>query len=184
MNPALPNEQAPEEFRVRFDTTNGEFTVQILRAWASNGADRFYNLVKKGYYNGCRFFRVVENFIVQFGINGDPQTSAVWRSARIQDDPVKQSNGRGYLTFAMAGPNTRTTQLFINLKDNALLDSQGFSPFGKVVNGMNVVDSLYSGYGEKPNQQNIQMQGNAYLEQHFPNLDHIKSAAIVPAQTP
>ncbi len=183
MNPGLPNKQAPEEFLARFETTNGAFTVQILRAWAPYGADRFYNLVEQGYYDGCRFFRVVKNFIVQFGINGDPKISAAWRSARIQDDPVRQSNGRGSITFAMAGPNTRTTQLFINLKDNTPLDRQGFAPLGKVVSGMNVVDSLYSGYGEKPNQQNIQMQGNVYLEQNFPNLDYIKSAAIVAAET-
>lgn len=182
MNPALPNEQAPEEFLARFDTTAGAFIVEVVRAWAPNGADRFYTLVKQGYYDGCRFFRVVENFMVQFGINGNPQINAAWRSARIPDDPVAQSNGRGYITFAMAGPSTRTTQLFINFKDNAFLDGQGFSPFGRVAQGMNVVDSISGKYGERPNQQSIQMQGNAYLEQNFPDLDYIKSATIVPCE--
>jgi peptidyl-prolyl cis-trans isomerase A (cyclophilin A) len=182
MSPAQLTEKAPDKFQVKFDTSKGEFTLEVTRAWAPNGADRFYNLVKNGFYDNCRFFRVVENFMVQFGISGNPKVSAVWRAAQIKDDPAKQSNGRGYITFAMAGPNTRTTQLFINFKDNSFLDTQGFSPFGKVVKGMNVVDSIYNKYGEKPNQQNIQMQGNTYLEQSFPNLDFIKSATIVPAE--
>ncbi len=182
MNPDQPNEQAPNKFLARFDTTKGEFTVEVTRDWAPNGADRFYSLVKNRYYDGCRFFRVVENFMVQFGISGDPQTSAQWRTARISDDPARQSNGRGSITFAMAGPNTRTTQLFINFKDNSFLDAQGFSPFGKVITGMDVVDSIYNKYGEKPNQQSIQMQGNTYLEQEFPNLDFIRSVTLVPAE--
>jgi peptidyl-prolyl cis-trans isomerase A (cyclophilin A) len=176
------NELAPDKFQVKFDTSKGEFTVEVTRAWAPNGADRFYNLVKNGFYDNCRFFRVVENFMVQFGINGNPKLSSVWRAAPIKDDPAKQSNGRGYITFAMAGPNTRTTQLFINFKDNSFLDNQGFSSFGKVIKGMNVVDSIYNKYGEKPNQQNIQMQGNAYLEKDFPNLDFIKTTTIVPEE--
>jgi peptidyl-prolyl cis-trans isomerase A (cyclophilin A) len=183
MNPAQLNEKAPDKFQVKFDTSKGEFTVEVTRAWAPNGADRFYNLVKNGFYDNCRFFRVVENFMVQFGINGNPKLSSVWRAAQIKDDPSKQSNGRGYITFAMAGPNTRTTQLFINFKDNSFLDTQGFSSFGKVIKGMNVVDSIYNKYGEKPNQQNIQMQGNAYLEKDFPNLDYIKSTTIVPEES-
>jgi peptidyl-prolyl cis-trans isomerase A (cyclophilin A) len=182
MNPTEMNELAPDKFQVKFDTSKGEFTVEVTRAWAPNGADRFYNLVKNGFYDNCRFFRVVENFMVQFGINGNPKLSSVWRAAPIKDDPAKQSNGRGYITFAMAGPNTRTTQLFINFKDNSFLDNQGFSSFGKVIKGMNVVDSIYNKYGEKPNQQNIQMQGNAYLEKDFPNLDFIKTTTIVPEE--
>jgi peptidyl-prolyl cis-trans isomerase A (cyclophilin A) len=179
MNPAQLNETAPETFQAKFDTSKGEFVIEVTRALAPKGADRFYNLVKNGYYNDCRFFRVVEKFMVQFGINGDPQVNQVWRAARIQDDPNKQSNTRGYVTFAMAGPNTRTTQLFINFGNNSFLDNQGFSPFGKVTQGMDIVDSIYNGYGEKPNQTNIQMQGNEYLGKEFPNLDFIKTATIV-----
>jgi peptidyl-prolyl cis-trans isomerase A (cyclophilin A) len=182
MNPAQLNETAPEKFQAKFDTSKGEIIIEVTRAWAPNGADRFYNLVKNGYYDNCRFFRVVENFMVQFGINGDPKLNTVWRMARIQDDKVKQSNDRGFVTYAMAGPNTRTTQLFINFRNNAGLDSQGFSPFGKVKKGMDVVDSIYNKYGEKPDQGRIQMEGNAYLEKNFPSLDYIKSAAILPAE--
>ncbi len=178
-NPASLTETAPAKYRARFETTKGVFVIEVTRAWAPQGADRFYNLVKNGYYNECRFFRVVSNFMVQFGINGNPSLNTVWRQSRIPDDPVKQSNQRGYITFATAGPNSRTTQVFINFKDNSGLDSQGFAPFGKVVEGMKVVDSIYSGYGESPNQGNIQMQGNAYLEKSFPKLDYIKSATIV-----
>ncbi len=181
MNPAQMNETAPEKFQVKFETSKGEFIVEVTRAWAPNGADRFYNLVKNGYYDNCRFFRVVENFMVQFGISGDPKLNSVWRSARIQDDKARQSNSRGYITYAMAGPNTRTTQLFINFADNSFLDNQGFSPFGRVIRGMNIVDSIHNKYGEKPDQGRIQMEGNAYLGKNFPNLDYIKSAAIMPA---
>lgn len=180
MNPSQMNETAPDKYQVKFDTTKGEFIVEVTRDWAPNGADRFYNLVKNGYYDNCRFFRVVENFMVQFGINGDPKLNTVWRAARIPDDKTKKSNSRGYITFATAGPNTRTTQVFINFTDNAFLDSQGFSPFGKVTKGMNVVDSIYSKYGEQPDQGRIQMEGNAYLEKNFPNLDYVKSATILP----
>jgi peptidyl-prolyl cis-trans isomerase A (cyclophilin A) len=179
MNPAELNEIAPEQFHTKFETSKGSFEIEVTRSWAPNGADRFYNLVKNGYYNECRFFRVVPKFMVQFGINCDPKLNSVWRAARLQDDPVTQSNTRGMITFATAGPNSRTTQLFINFGDNGFLDGQGFAPFGKVTEGMNVVDSIYSGYGEKPNQGNIQMQGNGYLGKEFPNLDYIKSAAIV-----
>ncbi len=193
-NPALKNpaglkEAAPAKFNVKFDTSAGVFVVEVQRAWAPNGADRFYNLVKNGYYDNCRFFRVVEGFMVQFGINGDPAVNAVWQSARIPRDPVKESNQPGYVTFAMAGgpsgPDTRTTQVFINFGDNSRsLDGQGFAPFGKVTSGMDVVNKIYSGYGEGapsgkgPNQSQIQAQGNAYLTKDFPKLDYIKKATI------
>src|SRR4029077_19446479 len=142
-DPASLNEKAPDVYKVKFDTSKGPFVVEVHRDWAPNGADRFYNLVKNGFFDNDRFFRVVSGFMVQFGINGDPKLSSVWREARIKDDPVKQSNARGYITFATAGPNTRTTQVFINFADNSALDNQGFAPFGKVVSGMNVVDALY-----------------------------------------
>lgn len=178
-NPAALKEQAPATFKAKFDTSRGVFVVQVNRDWAPNGADRFYNLVKNGFFDNTRFFRVVPGFMVQFGINGDPKVSEVWRPARIADDRVTQSNKRAYITFATSGPNSRTTQVFINFKDNAFLDSQGFSPFGQVVSGMeNVVDKIHSGYGESPNQSNIQMQGNSYLNASFPNLDYIKKATI------
>jgi peptidyl-prolyl cis-trans isomerase A (cyclophilin A) len=177
-NPAALKEQAPATFKALFETSAGNFVIEVRRDWAPNGADRFYNLVKNGFYDGCRFFRVVSGFMAQFGINGDPSIQSFWRNANITDDPVKESNRRGYITFATAGPNTRTTQVFINFGDNSGLDGQGFAPFGRVVSGMNVVDKLYSGYGENPNQGSIQMQGNAYLEKEFPKLDYIKKATI------
>ena len=180
MNPEELNEKAPNTFQVLFDTSKGEFTVEVTRAWAPEGADRFYNLIANGYYDDCRFFRVVKGFMVQFGINGDPQINAAWRAARIEDDRGKESNKRAYLTFAHAGPNTRTTQLFINYADNTFLDAQGFPPFGKVIKGMDVVDAINDEYGENPDQRRIQLEGNAYLNQTFPNLDFIKTAIIVP----
>lgn len=179
MNPTELNERAPDTFKVQFDTSKGVFTVTVTRDWAPRGADRFYNLVKNGYYDNCRFFRVVKGFMVQFGINGDPQVNAAWRSARFEDDRGKESNIRGYVTFAHAGPGTRTTQLFINYANNAFLDSQGFPPFGRVTEGMDVVDAINDEYGEKPDQRRIQLEGNAYLEQAFPNLDFINTAIIV-----
>jgi peptidyl-prolyl cis-trans isomerase A (cyclophilin A) len=183
-DPASLNEQAPPVYKVKFDTSKGPFVVEVHRDWAPNGADRFYNLVKNGFYNDTRFFRVIDGFMVQFGLNGDPKVSSVWRDADIKDDPVKQSNVRGNITFATAGPNTRTTQVFINYGDNTGLDGQGFSPFGKVVSGMDVVDSLYNGYGEGapsghgPNQGIVQSLGNAYLNKAFPKLDYINKATI------
>jgi peptidyl-prolyl cis-trans isomerase A (cyclophilin A) len=183
-DPAALNAKAPAVYQAKFDTSKGPFVVEVHRDWAPRGADRFYNLVKNGFYDNARFFRVIEGFMVQFGINGDPSVAGAWRDADIKDDPVKQSNERGTITFATAGPNTRTTQVFINFGDNAGLDGQGFSPFGKVVSGMEVVDSLYGGYGEGapngngPDQGRIQSQGNAYLEQGFPKLDFIKTATI------
>ena len=177
--PAALNEQAPPVYKAKFETSKGAFVVEVRRDWAPNGADRFYNLVKNGFFDNARFFRVVPGFMVQFGINGDPKVSEVWRPARIADDRVTQSNKRGYITFATSGPNSRTTQVFINFKDNAFLDSQGFSPFGQIVSGMeNVVDKIHSGYGESPNQSNVQMQGNSYLNASFPNLDFVKKATI------
>jgi peptidyl-prolyl cis-trans isomerase A (cyclophilin A) len=183
-NPATLTEKAPDTFKVDVDTTKGAFVIEVTRAWAPNGADRFYNLVKNGFYDQVRFFRVIQGFMAQFGIHGDPAVSAAWRSARIPDDPVKQSNKRGYVTFATAGPGTRTTQLFINLVDNQGLDAQGFAPIGRVVSGMNVVEKLYGGYGEGaprgqgPEQGRLQAEGNAYLEKSFPRLDYIKTASI------
>lgn len=184
-NPSKAVEKAPETFKVKFSTTKGDFTVEVTRAWAPLGADRFYNLVKNGYFTDVAFFRVISGFMMQFGIHGDPEVSAAWRPARIQDDPVKQSNARGYITYAMAGPDTRTTQLFINFGDNSQLDSMGFSPFGKVTEGMNVVDSIYAGYGEGaprgmgPDQGRVQLEGNKYLKAEFPRMDYIKSAALL-----
>ncbi len=183
-NPASLNEKAPETYKAEFDTSKGKFVIEVHRAWAPNGADRFYNLVKNGFFNDVRFFRVISNFMVQFGLPGDPTIGTAWRNARIPDDPVKESNKRGYVTFATAGPNTRTTQIFINFRDNAGLDSQGFAPFGQVTSGMDVVDKLYSGYGEGapggagPSQGTIQAQGNAYLIKDFPKLDYVKTATI------
>jgi peptidyl-prolyl cis-trans isomerase A (cyclophilin A) len=184
-NPASLDEKAPDVYKVKFDTSKGSFVVEVHRDWAPNGADRFYNLVENGFYNDARFFRVISAFMVQFGINGNPKISQVWQDANIPDDPVKQSNIRGMITFATAGPDTRTTQVFINFGDNAALDGQGFSPFGKVISGMDVVDSLYAGYGEGspkgdgPNQGIVQSLGNAYLEKAFSQLDYIKTATIV-----
>ena len=184
MNPAQLNETAPDKFQAKFDTSKGEFIVEVTRAWAPNGADRFYNLVKNGFYDNCKFFRNIGGFMVQFGINGDPKINAGMMRARIKDDPVTQSNKKGYITFAMAGPDTRTSQLFINFGDNSNLDKQGFSPFGKVTKGMSVVESLYNQYGGKPSdaQAQIQAEGNAFLEKNYPKLDFIKTATIAPAE--
>jgi peptidyl-prolyl cis-trans isomerase A (cyclophilin A) len=170
--------QAPPTFRARFDTSKGPFVVEVHRDWAPLGADRFYELTAAGFYNQNRFFRVVPNFVVQWGIQGDPVMQLNWRAKTIADDPVRQTNHRGYLTFATSGPNTRTTQLFINLADNPALDAQGFAPFGQVISGLSVVEGLYSGYGEKPDQNQIQVQGNAYLQSQFPRLDYIAAAKI------
>jgi cyclophilin family peptidyl-prolyl cis-trans isomerase len=183
-NPAGLSEQAPASYKAKFDTSKGPIVIEVRRDLAPNGADRFYNLVKNGFYDDTRFFRVISGFMVQFGINGDPKVSAPWRSARIKDDPVKQSNKRGTVTFATSGPDSRTSQVFINFADNSGLDSQGFAPFGQVTTGMNVVDALYSGYGEGgprgrgPDQGRIQGEGNAYLTKDFPNLDYVKKATI------
>ena len=185
MDPSVTTEQAPELFRALFETSQGDFTVEVTRTWAPLGADRFYNLVKSGVFDGARFFRVLPGFVVQFGIPGDPAVSGLWRGARIPDDPVVESNRRGRITFATSGPNSRTSQVFINLGDNASLDSMGFAPFGQVAEGLEIVGRLHSGYGEGsprgrgPEQSRIQAEGNAYLERQFPKLDHIKKAAIL-----
>ena len=183
-NPTSLREQAPATYKARFDTTKGVFVIEVTRAWAPKGADRFYNLVKNGFYDNARFFRVISGFMVQFGIHGDPGIMARWRTAQISDDPVAQSNTKGMVTFAMAGPNTRTSQVFINFGDNSRLDQSGFSPFGRVVSGMNVVEAINAEYGEGapngrgPNQSRIQSEGNTYLSKDFPRMDYIKKATI------
>jgi len=177
---------APETFTVRFETSAGQFDVAVHREWSPNGADRFYNLVRNGYYDDVRFFRVLEGFMAQFGISGDPALNRAWRTAQIADDPVVQSNTRGRITYAKSNaPNSRTTQLFINFGDNSQLDDMGFAPFGEVVAGMDAVDALYSQYGEGapqgggPNQGKVQSEGNAYLEAEFPELDYIVRATVL-----
>jgi peptidyl-prolyl cis-trans isomerase A (cyclophilin A) len=179
LDPAKAAAKAPAAFRVRFETTRGPFVVAVTRAWAPLGADRFYSLVRAGFYDDAGFFRVVPGFVVQFGLNGDPQVNAAWQSARIPDDPVKQTNAPGRLTFASAGPGTRTTQLFINLGNNASLDSMGFAPFGEVVSGLDVVKAIYAGYRELPSQGRITSEGNAYLKQQFPRMDFVRKATIL-----
>ena len=186
MDPAKLNETAPATYKVNFKTSKGDVVIQVNRDWAPNGADRFYNLVKNGYYKDIAFFRVVAGFMAQFGIHGDPKLNNVWRDASVPDDTVKQPNTRGRITFATRGPNTRTVQLFINLVDNSRLDGMGFSPFGEVVSGMEIVDALHSGYGEGaprgrgPDQGRIQTEGNLYLRANFPELDYLISAEILP----
>jgi peptidyl-prolyl cis-trans isomerase A (cyclophilin A) len=186
LHPESLKAKAPDVYEVKFATTKGDFVIQVTRAWAPLGADRFYNLVKYHYYDGASFFRVVPGFVVQFGLTGSPAVNKAWMDANIKDDPVTQSNLPGTITFAMAGPNTRTTQVFINFRNNASLDSQGFAPFGKVTDGMDVVNQLYSGYADSPtsHQGEITNQGNVYLEKNFPKLDSIKIATIIsPAAT-
>ncbi|MDZ7400362.1 MAG: peptidylprolyl isomerase [candidate division KSB1 bacterium] len=188
LNPDL-NELAqpcPAQFRVKFETSKGDFVIEVHRDWAPHGADRLYYLARHGYYDGVRFFRVIDGFMAQFGYHGDPRVIQTWRNLTIPDDPVKQSNLRGYVTFAKTQlPNSRTTQLFINYGDNSRLDAMGFAPVGKVIEGMEVVDQLYSGYGEGapngpgPSQQLIQQGGNDYLNKNFPKLDYIKKATIL-----
>ena len=178
--------EAPATFKAKFETSEGDFVVQVTREWSPNGADRFYNLVRNGYYDGARFFRVLDGFMAQFGINGDPAVNKAWMGATIKDDPVKQSNKRGMVTFAQTSqPNSRGTQLFINYADNSNLDGMGFAPIGEVVEGMAAVDSLYGDYGEGapdgggPDQMRITAEGNKYLNASFPKLDFIRTARIV-----
>jgi peptidyl-prolyl cis-trans isomerase A (cyclophilin A) len=195
LHPALLKEKAPDEYKVQFSTTRGDFVVTVTRVWAPLGADRFYNLVKHHFYDNASFFRVLPNFMAQFGISAYPPVNKVWEPAVIKDDPVTQSNVRGYITFATGGPNTRTTQVFINFGDNKRLDHDGFAPFGQVTDGMKVVDMFYDQYGEGapsgggPDQDQIQKQGKPYLDKGWPKLDYIKTTTIispapVPAVTP
>jgi peptidyl-prolyl cis-trans isomerase A (cyclophilin A) len=182
MDPSSLKAKAPQLFKAQFTTTRGDFTVEVHRDWAPLGADRFYNLVKYGYFTNASFFRVVPGFIVQFGLNANPQINKVWEHANIKDDPVMGSNSRATVVFATAGPNTRTTQLFINFGNNAALDRQGFAPFGTVTDGMDVVDKIYPGYAERPDQQRITEEGDAYIIKNFPMIDKIKAAKILPAE--
>ena len=188
--PATLKDKAPDVYEATFTTTKGDFVVQVTRSWAPNEADRFYNLVKHGYFDGVEFFRVVPGFVVQFGLTGSPAVNKAWESANIKDDPVTQTNAEGTITFAQTGsPNSRSTQVFINLGSNGGLDhsGQGFAPFGQITSGMDVVKNLYGGYADAPtgHQEEITNQGNAYLEKNFPKLDSIKSAKITsPATAP
>jgi peptidyl-prolyl cis-trans isomerase A (cyclophilin A) len=182
MNPGSLRAKAPDNYRVQFTTTKGNIVIEIHRDWAPLGADRFYNLVRNGFFTDAAFFRVVPNFIVQFGLSANPAVNKVWQNTNFRDDPVKESNKRATLTFATAGPNTRTTQLFINLKDNAPLDGQGFAPFGTVVEGMDAVDKIYPGYGERPDQGKLTAEGKAYIDKNFPMLDRITAAKVLPAE--
>lgn len=191
MNPAAWIRQAPQEFKAKFVTTKGDFVVDVHRDWAPRGADRFYNLVRSGFFTNVSFYRVVPGFVVQFGAAPDPKVEAAWNKAQIKDDPVKGTNKKYYLTFAMGGPNTRTTEIFINLRDNAALDGMGFAPFGEVVEGTEIVDQIYSGYGDMqeqggqgPSQGRVQMEGKPYLDKSFPKLDSIKSASVISGEPP
>jgi peptidyl-prolyl cis-trans isomerase A (cyclophilin A) len=185
LNPSLAKDRAPDRYRVRFDTTKGPFTVEVDRSWSPLGADRFFNLVKVGFFQEIALFRVLDGFVAQFGISGDPRISEKWRTATIKDEPVKASNKKGFISYAKGGKDTRTTQLFINLVDNVNLDRMGFPPLGKVVEGMSVVESFFSGYGEGaprgrgPHQGRIQSEGNQYLKSSFPKLDYIQKATIL-----
>jgi cyclophilin family peptidyl-prolyl cis-trans isomerase len=180
-DPEKANEKAPAEFKARFSTSKGDFVVDVHRDWAPNGADRFYNLVKIGFFDEARFFRVVPGFVVQWGIHKDgDDVMSRWRDANIPDDPPKQSNKSGTITFATSGPNSRSTQVFVNYGNNVRLDSMGFAPFGEIVEGMQVLEALSSQYGQRPEQTRIQREGNAYLASEFPALDYVKKAEIVP----
>ena len=178
--------KVPEKFNVEFDTTKGPITIEVMREWAPRGADRFHELVRTGFYDGSRFYRVRPKFIVQFGISKEPKRNELWRQLKIADDPVKQSNKRGYLSYAMQGPGSRTTQVFINLANNTSLDTKGFAPFARIVKGMEVVDKLYGGYGEVqslggpgPDAIKMETQGDDYIARSYPRLDAIKTARIV-----
>src|SRR5580765_1935247 len=179
MNPASLTKQAPPTYTVNLNTSKGLIAILVHRDWAPIAADRFYNLVKNGFYDDARFFRVVPNFMVQFGMNADPAVTKVWSGVPMKDEPTKQGNKKGYVTFARtSAPNSRGTQLFINYKDNNFLDAQGFAAFGEVTKGMDIAESITAQYGEKPNQGEITASGNAYLTKEFPKLDYIKTATI------
>lgn len=179
LTPSALTETAPAQFTVAAQTTQGPIRITLYRDWAPRGVDRFYNLVKAGFFNDIALFRMAKGFVVQFGIHGTPIVSAAWKDANIPDDPVMQSNAKGTLVFATAGPNTRTTQLFINLADNTRLDSMGFAPIGKITQGMDIIENkLNYEYGERPDQGRIQKQGTRYLRESFPKLDYIQSMSI------
>jgi peptidyl-prolyl cis-trans isomerase A (cyclophilin A) len=181
LNPAALKAKAPDIFKAQFTTTKGDFIVEVHRDWAPIGADRFYNLVKNGFYNDAGFFRVIPGFMVQFGLNAKPAVNKAWQNASIKDDPVRVGNKRGNIVFAAQQiPNSRTTQVFINFKENSFLDTQGFAAFGTVIDGMDVVDRIYSGYGDTPDQGSISSEGKAYLDKNFPKLDSVKTARILP----
>jgi peptidyl-prolyl cis-trans isomerase A (cyclophilin A) len=182
--PSSLKDRAPEQFRAKFTITKGDIVIEVTRAMAPLGADRFYNLVKYGFYNGAGFFRVVPGFVVQFGLSAVPAVNAAWDNAKLTDDPIQGSNIRGTVCFATSGPNTRTTQMFINLGDNVRLDQMGFAAFGKVVEGMDIVDKIYSGYGERPDQGRITKEGAAYLKANFPEMDLIGKAFIEQPASP
>jgi len=177
----VTDEQAPPTFRARFETSQGPFVIEVQREWAPIAADRFYTLVRRGFYDDARFFRVLSGFMTQFGLNGDPKIQGEYALANLLDEPPKQSNLRGFVSFAKeSSPNTRYTMVFINYKDNSYLDADGFAPFGQVVTGMEIVEKLYSGYGRQnvPDQRRIKSEGNAYLTAEYPKLDFIKTARI------
>ena len=179
--------QAPEQFHVKFETSKGDIIMEVVRSWAPRGADRFYELVQDGFFDGSRFFRVRPKFVVQFGIHKDPKVSELWRQMKLADDPVSQKNLRGFVSYAKDGPGTRTTQIFVNLADNSKrLDSTGFAPFARVISGMDVVDQLYASYGEMqslggagPDPQKIEMLGEEYLARSYPRLDTIVRASVI-----
>jgi cyclophilin family peptidyl-prolyl cis-trans isomerase len=188
LQPANFTETAPDTFTARLETTKGTVRIRVYRDWAPRGADRFFNLVKAGYYDGVTFHRVIPGFMAEFGIHGDPWVNAAWRQAKLQDEPVRKPNDRGRVSFSKSEPNTRTVQIFINTDDNASLNGQGFAPFGEVIEGMEVVDQLYAGYGESPTRggQGVYQamaiaRGDEYLEAEFPLLDRIQEAVIEPS---
>ena len=177
--------RAPETFNVKFQTTKGPVSIKVTRAWAPNGADRFYNLVRAGFFTDAAFFRVIPGFMAQFGISAKPEVSRIWANSNIPDDPVKASNTRGMITFAQtSAPNSRSAQFFINYGNNARLDADRFAPFGEVTEGMAIMDSIYSGYGEQPDQGAITGLGKAYLDKSFPMLDRILTATIAGSEAP
>ena len=186
LDPSTLKATAPAVYKAKFTTTQGDFVIQVTRAWAPIGADRFYNLVRGKFFDGAPFFRVIPNFMAQFGLNPDPNVSKAWSNQNLTDEPVKQSNKRGFVTFAKSSmPNSRTTQLFINYGDNSRLDADGFAPFGEVIEGMDVVEKFYSGYGDNPSTQGaIQQIGKSWIDKNMPKVDSIKIAVIVPAVPP